>query len=328
VSFDVVIPTSGRPSLARLLEALARQRAGPFPGRVIVVEDARCRDRRAAMPPPGRARAGEGGVALEVMLAQAPGPAAARNVGWHSSSAEWVAFLDDDVIPDERWCEALDRDLRDQPDAVAASQGRVRVPLASDRRPTDWERNIAGLERARWATADMAYRRDVLARVGGFDERFRHAYREDADLGLRVTSLGLRIKRGERVVSHPPGPASFWTSVRLQRGNADDALMRRLHGRAWRDRAWAPRGRLRRHLLSCAATALAAGSALCSRPRLARLSALVGAVGVAELAAARIVPGPRDGGEIVRMAATSVALPFAAVGHRALGELRWRGVDA
>ena len=38
----------------------------------------------------------------------------------------------------------------------------------------------------------MAYRRSVLQEVGGLDERFPRAYREDADLGLRVVRAGYR----------------------------------------------------------------------------------------------------------------------------------------
>jgi hypothetical protein len=329
MTFDVVIPTLGRRSLARLLEALAGQASAPPPGRVIIALD---RHRGQEPGDPGslylRSLPEPRGAPVAIVASAAPGPAAARNAGWRGSRAEWVAFLDDDVIPGERWYEALAGDLAALDKEVAGSQGRVTVPLAGARKPTDWERNVAGLEHARWATADMAYRRDVLAMVGGFDERFGRAYREDADLGLRVTSLGLRIERGERRVSHPPGPAPFWISVRLQRGNADDALMRRLHGSRWRQRAGAPRGRLLRHTVSCAATLLAAAAKLASHRRLARAGALIAAAGTAELAAARILPGPRSGAEIARMTATSIVLPFAAVRHRLRGELRWRGAHA
>ncbi|HEV7584185.1 MAG TPA: glycosyltransferase family 2 protein [Solirubrobacteraceae bacterium] len=324
MSVDLVIPTLGRPSLARLLDALAEQAAAAS-RRVILVEDTHRADRTSrplslatrGLPQALTAR-------LEICRSDRPGPAAARNVGWRRAQAEWVAFLDDDVIPGEHWYEELGRDLHGLPADVGATQGRVRVPLSEDRRPTDWERNVAGLEGARWATADMAYRRDVLARVGGFDERFAHAYREDTDLGLRVTSLGLRITRGEREVLHPAGTSPFWASVRLQQGNADDALMRRLHGRGWRERANAPRGRLPRHALSCAGTMLAGAAALAARPRVALPAALVAMAGIGELAAARILPGPRDPSEVLRMGATSLVLPFAAVYQRALGELRWR----
>ncbi|HEV3496409.1 MAG TPA: glycosyltransferase, partial [Actinomycetes bacterium] len=184
MTFDVVVPTVGRDSLRPLLEALATAE-GPRPGRVLVVDDRP--NRSAALLP--------GGAPAWVVVVQGPaaGPAAARNLGWRRASAEWVAFLDDDVVPGPGWSADLARDLAGLGPEVAASQGRVQVPMPSGRRPTDWERNVRGLETARWATADMAYRRSVLEEVGGFDERFHRAYREDADLGLRVVRAGYRI---------------------------------------------------------------------------------------------------------------------------------------
>src|SRR6187549_685555 len=112
---DVVIPTAGRASLDRLLAALAPQR--DLLGEIHVVEDREGR-----------------------------GPAAARNAGWRASSAAWVAFLDDDVVPGRDWASRLRDDLTGLAAGVAASQGRVRVPLRGDRRPSDWERHVAGLE--------------------------------------------------------------------------------------------------------------------------------------------------------------------------------------
>ena len=162
------------------------------------------RDRSRALPVSG----------VEVVAGRGAGPAAARNLGWRRATAEWVAFLDDDVVPGPSWLADLARDLEGLEAEVAASQGRVRVPLPAGRRPTDWERNVRGLETARWATADMAYRRSVLEEVGGFDERFPRAYREDADLGLRVVRAGYRIVPGRRVVTHP---------VRVGRGHGQPA---------------------------------------------------------------------------------------------------------
>src|SRR5205085_681530 len=159
------------------------------------------------------------------------------------------------------------------PEDVGGSQGRLVVPLPNDRSATDWERNVARLEGARWATADLAYRRDVLEIVGGFDERFPRAYREDADLGLRVTAAGYRIVMGVRTVDHPIRSADVWTSVRLQAGNRDDALMARLHGRGWRTAAGAPAGRLRSHLVTTAAGCIAVAASVFERPGLAALGA-------------------------------------------------------
>src|SRR5688572_3887539 len=238
---------------------------GPLPGRVLLVDDRR--ERSAPLISPRHLGALSG--RLEIVAGPARGPAAARNAGWRAARADWVVFLDDDVIPPPGWRAELAADLSARGPDVAASQGRIRVPLPRHRRPTDWERNVAGLERARWATADITYRRAALAAVGGFDERFPRAYREDAELGLRLAAAGLRIVQGRRAVLHPVGAAGRAVSLAKQAGNADDVLMRRLHGRAWRERAGAPRGRRPRHLVTAAAgiVAVAAGTTAAASPR-------------------------------------------------------------
>ncbi len=263
---------------------------------------------------------------LSVLPGRGAGPAAARNVGWRAAGTDWVAFLDDDVAPPVGWYPALLADLAKCGPEVAASQGRIVVPLPAGRRPTDWERNVAGLERARWATADLAYRRSVLAGVGGFDERFPRAYREDADLGLRVTGAGYRIAPGRRHVEHPVRPADAWVSVRVQRGNADDALMRRLHGPDWRVRAGVPPGRRPWHLATTAAAGLALAGVLLRRPRLAVAGGGGYLLTVADFARRRIAPGPRTPTEVATMLATSPVLPLAATWYWLGGVLRARQI--
>jgi histidinol-phosphate phosphatase family protein len=318
MSVDVVVPTVGRDSLRRLLDALGSG-AGPPPGRVLVVDDRR--DRSSPLlgaDPPDR---------VEVVAGRAAGPAASRNLGWRAATAEWVAFLDDDVVPSATWLADLAADLEGLGPDVGGSQGRVVVPMPGGRRPTDWERNVRGLETARWATADMAYRRQALEEVGGFDERFPRAYREDADLGLRVVRAGYRIVSGAREVRHPVRPAGPLVSVRLQAGNADDVLMLALHGRGWRHRAGVPAGRRSRHLVVTALGLVGLGGPWLPRParrarRVAAASGLGWVAGTVELALARILPGPRTPAEVATMAATSVLLPPVATWHWLAGWLR------
>lgn len=305
---DVVVPTVGRPSLRVLLEALAGGE-GPRPGRIVLVDDRRCRRRPLVTSIP------DGLERLVRVLPGGGGPAAARNLGWQACTAEWIAFLDDDVVPHDRWLEDLAADLADADPDVAGVQGRVHVPLPAGRPATDWERNVAGLEQARWATADMAYRRDALEGVGGFDPRFPRAYREDADLGLRIIGAGRRIVRGRRTVDHPVPPAGAWTSVRKQAGNADDPLMRRLHGADWRVRAGAPPGRRPAHVLATVGAVAALAAAVAGRARTAGALAAASAAVTADFAWRRIAPGPRTSREVVTMLVTSVAIPPAATWH-------------
>src|SRR5215208_2247409 len=121
---SVVVPTVGRPSLDVLLDALAAA-PGPRPAELILVDDrptgTPLRPERAGLPPVRVVRGGGG-------------PARARNLGWRTARTEWIAFLDDDVVPDPDWYQRLEKDLADLAPDVAGSQGRVRVPLPEGRR--------------------------------------------------------------------------------------------------------------------------------------------------------------------------------------------------
>lgn len=319
--YDIVIPTVGRPSLRVLLQDLSRalERGHALPPERLILVD----DRPAPQTPLLSFEVpAELASLVRVLPGKARGPAAARNLGWRAGSAPWVVFLDDDVRPPELWLEKLCQDLLDVADDIGGSQGRIRVPLPRHRPPTDWERNVAGLERARWATADMAFRRRVLVEVGGFDERFARAYREDADIGLRITEAGWRIRYGGRTIDHPVRPADPFVSLRLQRGNADDALMRALHGPSWRARAGVPRGARPTHLLTTGLTAIALWAALAAATALALVAALFAFASLTRFTWSRIKPGPRTLDEIVTMVLTSPLLPFAATWHYVRGVAR------
>ena len=332
-SYVVVIPTLGRPCLQDCLNALA-EADGPLPHQVVLADD------RPDTPDLLPVRVPDV-IADRTMIVtlEGRGPAAARNAGWRAAAAtEWVAFLDDDVRVGPRWRAELMADLIRQPAHVAGVQGVIEVPLPPDRRPTDWERGTAGLAAARWITADMAYRRSALIAVGGFDERFPRAFREDADLALRLLDRGWHLRSGDRTTTHPVRPASRWASLKAQAGNADDALMRRLHGRGWHRRAGAAPGRRAGHWLTSgllASAMLAWGaSSVTAGPRRARLrrAALVAAAGwlagTAEFTAARVLPGPRTGREVTTMTVTSALIPPLAVGYWLRAQWAHRHVTA
>lgn len=305
--YSIVIPTLVRPSLRACLGSLVRA-WGPRPEEIVLVDD-RPRGGPVVRVP------GELACLVRVAASRGRGPAAARNLGWRRTSTPWVVFLDDDVVVEEDWYAALAADLKRADERVAGVQGLITVPPPEGRAPTDGERVTAGLARARWITADMAYRRTALVESGGFDERFPRAFREDADLALRLQADGWELALGERGTLHPARPARASASLRAQAGNADDALMRALHGRDWHHRAGEHVGRRPRHLAITGAGVLAAGAALAGRRRLAGWAGLAALAGVGEFAAARILPGPRDVRETALMLGTSLLIPPAASWH-------------
>ncbi|WP_117215098.1 glycosyltransferase family 2 protein [Allorhizocola rhizosphaerae] len=274
---SIVVPTVGRASLHDLLKRLKEQLPRNGNGvEVIVVDDSASRR----------------------------GPAAARNEGWHKATGEWVVFLDDDVLPGYTWWHYLQEDL-DQPPDVAGVQGQIVVP--NGHRQTDWSANTQRLSAAAWATADMAYRRSALQAVGGFDERFPRAYREDADLAFRVRRAAGRLVLGRRRTVHPVRQESRWISLKTQRGNADDALLRRLYGPGWQRRLSVPCGRRPVHFLTTAALLTMAV------PRWRKPAMLVWAATTAEFASTRKRNAP--GEPLPSLIATSVLIPPLAVAY-------------
>lgn len=321
----LVIPTLGRPSLARMVCGLRHQRR--HVDAPVVVVDGRPAGSRPLDP---RALDPDGRVDLQIVCSGGGGPARARNTGWRRALTPWVTFLDDDVLPERDWYGLLLDDLAHAGWAIG-SQGRIVVPLPEDRRPTADERSTIALADAWWATADMSYRRDALARVGGFDERLRRG-REATDIALRLGSEDGLIGHGERRATHPLKPCDRWADVRKQASNAEDQLMRRLHGRHWRERGRVPRGDLERHAAITAVGTLALAAVGARRPGVAAAAAAGWLLGTADLAWARIRPGPRTAEEVRRALVSSAAIPPAAVAGTVRGAVRyavarpWAGV--
>jgi glycosyltransferase involved in cell wall biosynthesis len=153
------------------------------------------------------------------------GPAAARNLGWQNANGQIIAFTDDDCLPEPDW---LSNGVAAFIDGVSAVSGRVIVPISAT--PTDYERNVTGLERSDFVTANCFYRKMVLQEIGGFDERFTTAWREDSDLFFTLCErkYPLAWSRGAIVV-HPVRPTTWGSSLREQKKSFFNALLYKKH---------------------------------------------------------------------------------------------------
>ncbi|WP_237111271.1 glycosyltransferase family 2 protein [Mycobacteroides abscessus] len=97
---SIVIPTIGRASLTQLMTALTRPAREQVP--VFLVDDRPLPTTPLATPP---------GLPVTVLHSGGRGPAGARNVGWRAAATRWVCFVDDDVVPEAEWLDALSGDL-------------------------------------------------------------------------------------------------------------------------------------------------------------------------------------------------------------------------
>ncbi|MEZ2352448.1 glycosyltransferase family 2 protein [Caballeronia sp. RCC_10] len=233
-AFDVsvVVPTYQRPDmLERCLRAIIAQDYDKTRYEIIVCDDGpddATRSRVASL-----ARECEQGPRIRyVPVTATQGPAGARNAGWRASGAAWIAFTDDDTIPDPQWLASGVAELRAGADAVS---GRIVVPLGP--RPTDYEQDAAGLAHTEFATANTFVTRSALKRVGGFDARFTSAWREDSDLQFKLMRTGADIVRSEHaIVLHPVRPARWGVSLSQQKKSQFDALLYKKHRTLFKER--------------------------------------------------------------------------------------------
>jgi GT2 family glycosyltransferase len=96
-----------------------------------------------------------------------------------------VLFLDSDVQPDKNMVSKLLAALNQNEEWIGAE---ARIESNGVKRGPLWD-SPACRNGGRYHTAAIAYRRDALVRVGGFDESFKYP-QEDVDLAVRVLELG------------------------------------------------------------------------------------------------------------------------------------------
>jgi len=217
---SVVLPTYCRPLLLmECLKSLAKQKFERDDFEVIVISDGP--DHLTKQLVVSWKHTGLLDI-VYVPLATKRGPAAARNMGWKLAAGTLVAFTDDDTLPDPLWLQTI-WDAYQQEELIAYS-GRVIVPVPE--KPTDYEWNIAQLERARFITANCVCSWKALELIQGFDERFELAWREDSDLEFRLLQEQIPIRHlHDAIVVHPVREASWGVSLREQRKSMFNALL-------------------------------------------------------------------------------------------------------
>lgn len=318
MDISVVVPTYERATLLeRCLDALARQSMPTGSYEVIVADDA---GQAATEAQAGRWNAHGLPVRYVAVAGRRHGPAAARNAGWRAASGWLVAFTDDDTAPDPGWLRRAHAAFLVRSDLEAA-HGCVVVPLPPT--PTDYERDVAGLEGAGFVTANCFVRRETLAALGGFDESFTAAWREDSDLFFRLLSSGRRVERvPDAIVVHPVRPAPWGTSVRQQRKSAFDALLYKKHRVLFARYVRPGRPILYYPIVLALLVACAAAAAGAARPAFGAAAAWVLLTGV--FVARRLRDASRAPCHVAEMLLTSSVIPPVSLYWRLRGAVRHR----
>jgi glycosyltransferase involved in cell wall biosynthesis len=241
-TLSIMLCSHARPEYLRAcLAGLSKQTRRDF--EVFVVDSA---------SPPKEARAiatlaAEAGARL--LRSEKPGLSLARNLGLSEAVGSWIAFLDDDAVPEPGWAAALLDRIAVLPERAAALGGRI-SPAWEEPLPGWWPPSLRGVltiiewegfgevgvdlpEEVEIYGANMAFAAGPLREVGGFEEALgrvgdRLLSGEEVEVVAALRGLGYRaFYEGAAAVRHSiqrerlrPG----WLLRRLLWQGATDAL--------------------------------------------------------------------------------------------------------
>jgi glycosyltransferase involved in cell wall biosynthesis len=185
---SVVVPTYRRPELLpRLVAALEAQTIGVDRFEVLIVDDRSGDDTQRVLAELGASTP----LQLRALVTTANnGPAGARNLGWKTARAPFVAFTDDDCVPEPDWLawgiKALQRDAE-----IGVVQGCTLKPRG-DHAYTNWTVYREIVTPSPWFEGcNLFFRRAALEAGGGFDESI-HLGGEDTAAGWSALAAGWR----------------------------------------------------------------------------------------------------------------------------------------
>lgn len=138
----------------------------------------------------------EGGYNIRILSNERKGASSARNTGISASKGDIIAFADQDVFLPRDWLSEIADKMRSP--ALAGIYGDL---------VTDFEKFLEPIATAsinkRYLTACCAYRKDILTKVGMFDESFPF-FREDSELAYRILSKGYQIDHDPALIAYHP----------------------------------------------------------------------------------------------------------------------------
>lgn len=214
VLISAVVCTRNRaPWLARALSSLAAQTLPRATREVVVVDNGSTDDTPAVI-----ARASREDASVRGLVEPRAGLSRARNAGWRAARGRWVAFLDDDALAVPDWLERIAAAFATREPRPGCVGGPITLAWPGARPPwlpafmddcftaIDLSPVPTVLDGGRWlAGCNMAFARDDLEALGGFDERLGRA--GESLLSMEDVALQRRLARAGRLPFYDPAIA-------------------------------------------------------------------------------------------------------------------------
>jgi glycosyltransferase involved in cell wall biosynthesis len=173
----------------------------------------------------------------------------ARNIGWQKAAGEYVAYMDDDAIPQYNWLERLVQDFNTIQPKPGIVGGKV-VPMWESARPgwlhpkllgalslVDYSDKPIFLEKKYPFSVNMAFQKQLLKEFGGFDLQLGRKGKKL--LSGDETAISIRIKKAGYGIFYDPAALvkhfipsnrlqTQWFKKRYYWGGYSEALMWRI----------------------------------------------------------------------------------------------------
>lgn len=297
------------------LRSLNKQTINANSFEIIIVSDGKDEETEQVLKPWYRSKLHISYLALP----EKKGPAAARNLGWLSASAPLIAFTDDDCQPSPNWLAAILILANERP--LIAISGTTIVPLSNH--PTDFEMNTAGLEKAEFITANCACTKAALIATGGFDERFKLAWREDSDLHFKLIAHHIPVlKSAGAIVVHPTREAPWGICIKEQRKAAFEALLFRKFPKLYQQKIGF--STIWHYYLINFLWLIILFSAFFEQFTITKIAILFLAVLIIAFTAKRLKKTSKSIGHVTEMFSTSIIIPTISIYWRLYGAIKYR----
>jgi cellulose synthase/poly-beta-1,6-N-acetylglucosamine synthase-like glycosyltransferase len=193
--FSVIIPTFIRPyQLQRCLNSLTFLDYPRDRFEVIVVDDG------SKKPPDKIIDSFKNILAIKLIRQSHSGPGAARNLGASKAKGSFLAFTDDDCLPDQDWLKSLEKKFIENPACAIAGRAYNGLPKNSfaeaSQELIDYLHSYFNVtpHHATFLTSNnMAVAKKDFQDIGGFDTNFQYAGGEDREFCYRWLQSGYRL---------------------------------------------------------------------------------------------------------------------------------------
>lgn len=198
----IIITLNRAPLLRRTLQALMRQTRAP--GEIVVVDNGPGAETEEAV------QEYQSSLPVRYVPQASRGYGKARNRGLSETRGAVLYFLDDDCVPEPDWAEVLWNVLASrQADLAGGSRtsGQPGLPARLEYLATDGpvlSPRLASGPARHLSTSNLILRREVVEKVGCFDDSLAMCEDRDFTTRARLRGFRLRYEPRARVTHYPP----------------------------------------------------------------------------------------------------------------------------